>query len=158
MAIAIGLTRGLTTIVDDEDSDVAQIPWYATRYGYAVTNRKGQKRTTVFLHRVILERIVGGPLPPGLETDHINRDRLDNRRENLRAVTRSENQANSERPRGRSGYRGVRQGRAGSWYAQISLAGKKICIGRFASPEAAAKAYDEVARHARGEFARLNNV
>lgn len=55
------------------------------------------KRGDVYLHRMIMERIVGRKLAGREIVDHINRDTTDNRRENLRLVNKSENAANSDR-------------------------------------------------------------
>lgn len=58
-------------------------------YPYALcTHQRDGKERSVRLHRFIMEA------PRGIEVDHINHDTLDNRRENLRLVTKSQNQQN----------------------------------------------------------------
>jgi hypothetical protein len=94
-----------------------------------------------------------GDWPDG-EIDHINRDRADNRWSNLRAASATENRANSKlRADNSSGLRGVVwdfQRRL--WMARI----KNSHIGRFATKEEAARAYDAAAIRLFGDFANLN--
>lgn len=80
--------------IDDSDYElVSQYKWFLIK-GYAVTQkylgggRKNAKYKTIQMHKLINDT------PDGLETDHINRDKLDNRRSNLRSVTKSENMLN----------------------------------------------------------------
>lgn len=99
--------------------------------------------------------------PDGMQTDHINGDRLDNRRANLRICNGMENARNRgvsarhiEIP---SRYKGVSwERRAARWQAQIGCDGKKFHLGLFATEEEAARAYDAKARELHGDFARLN--
>ncbi len=76
--------------------------------------------------------------------DHINRDRLDNRRSNLRDTSTSENQANTKmRSNNASGFRGVSTSSTpdGKWRANICIRGNRRYLGRFETKEAAAAAY-----------------
>ncbi len=89
----IQLTKSKYAIVDADDYDfLMQWRWCIGEDGYAVRGAlksdKLEKRKNILMHRVI------NNTPNGMETDHINGDRLDNRRENLRSVSRSENQRN----------------------------------------------------------------
>lgn len=87
--------------------------------------------------------------------DHANGDPHDNRIENLRACTRSENAANSGmRPTNTSGFRGVRKVK-GRWSAQISRLGKSVYLGTFSSAEGASEAYQVAYREQHREFAKL---
>lgn len=94
--------------------------------------------------------------PPGLEVDHINGDRLDNRRENLRLCTRRQNTRNAK-ARSACGYRGVSHDR-GRWRSRIHHVGvgALVSLGSFDTPEEAARAFDRAARRLHGAFARLN--
>lgn len=149
---------GLFAIVDDDDADrVLAKNWFpAPRRNkiYACANsgswRRGTHRT-ILLHRFIL-----GDLEDGVEVDHINGDGLDNRKENLRVATASENGANRTGYQGRtSKYKGVCFWR-NKWRAQIGIRGTNRHIGSFDNEVDAAKAYDEVAQESFGEFAVLN--
>lgn len=81
----IKLYSGEMVTVDDADFDrLSRYRWHLTGKGYAA--RCPKPGTTVFMHH----EVIGRP-KPGLQTDHINGDKLDNRRENLRHCTPSEN-------------------------------------------------------------------
>lgn len=100
---------------------------------------------------------VDGTYPEG-EVDHINRNRLDDRRSNLRLSTPSQNRANATaRTRNRSGFKGVSISKhTGRWQSILTFEGKRHFLGRFDTPEKAAAAYDDAARVHFGEFAVLN--
>jgi hypothetical protein len=85
---------------------------------------------------------MAGTFPPD-ETDHINRDKTDNRFANLRAVTKSENQHNTNlKITNTSGYKGVHYCKTNKkWRAQIMLNNVHKNIGRFSTPEEASAAY-----------------
>lgn len=106
--------------------------------GYVNINLKTGK---VKAHRVIWE-MFNGKIPDGMEIDHINHDRSDNRIDNLRMVTRSENQKNKSRFKNNtSGISGVTWcSRHCKWRARIMINGKSKHLGRFYTIEAAAKA------------------
>ena len=90
--------------------------------------------------------------------DHINRNGLDNRRNNLRPATKSQNSAN-QRPRsnGTSQYKGVfLKKTTGRWGTRIKADGRSVHLGYFADEIEAAKTYDRAALEAFGEFAYLN--
>lgn len=94
------------------------------------------------------------------EIDHINGVKTDNRIENLRACTSQQNKGNiGLLSSNRSGYKGVSLNkRSGFYHAQIKINGKQIYLGRFSTPEAAARVYNIAAKEHFGEFAYLNNV
>lgn len=104
------------------------------------------------LHRAVLD------LADGKIADHINGNGLDCRRVNLRVCTQKQNTHNRRACRGgTSRYRGVSwRDSEKKWIVQIMVDGKNNWLGRFASEEAAARAYDKLASAAFGEFARLN--
>ena len=168
MATQLPLTKGYTAIVSDEDADLGNHKWFARtgRSGvYACRDVKhGGKQIRIYLHRCILERILGHSIPEGMLADHISRDTLNNKRSNLRLASPSQNIANSRRmkrtaPKLDSPYRGVywipeKQ----KWRAQITVNKKSIYLGYYTEPETAALAYNEAALKHRPQFARLNKV
>lgn len=107
-------------------------------------------------HRVIYA-LMGVDVPEGMEIDHKNRDPWDNRWENLRIATPSQNSYNAlktDRARTEAG-RGLPKGvspQAGRFKAQICINGKKRHIGMYATPEEAAEAYKAAAMPHHGEF------
>lgn len=94
------------------------------------------------------------------EIDHRDRNKLNNRIENLRPCTSSQNKGNIQLlPTNTSGYRGVSlNSRSQKWHAQIKIHGNQTYLGRFDTPEEAALVYNEAAIEHFGEFAFLNNV
>lgn len=95
--------------------------------------------------------------PKGMDVDHKNRNTLDNRKENLRICTRSENMQNSVGKLERNlTYKGVYKTREGRYASRIYQNYKKTHIGVYDTIEDAALAYDQRAIELFGEFARLN--
>lgn len=97
-------------------------------------------------------------VPGAEEVDHINGDTLDNRRSNLRPVTRMQN-ARNQGPKSncKSGFRGVCfDNKRQLWKAEMGLTNKSIYIGRYTTAEEAARAYDEAVYEWAGQYARLN--
>jgi len=128
-------TDGHIFQIDDADHPaVSSHRWRLNRLaGYLSTNVAGRR---VLLHIFLL-----GHAPDGLEWDHWNRDRLDNRRGNFRAVTRAINARNSDPQRNNtSGITGVRKYDARHWEAYIYVQRKFIALGRHATIEGAAAA------------------
>jgi hypothetical protein len=89
-------TQFLIQVSDEDVEYLSQWNWHVTQSGYAARRTKGQP--IVWMHRVVLERM---GFPPGSYecADHINRDRLDNRRDNLRPATFALNAQNREHGR-----------------------------------------------------------
>lgn len=95
--------------------------------------------------------------PKELEVDHINGNRLDNRKENLRICTKSQNLRNQHKTCGSSKYKGVSwRVRANKWESRIYVDGKKLFLGLYSDEEDAAKAYDKAAIQHYKEFAKTN--
>jgi hypothetical protein len=139
--------------VDDADYDaMSAFTWSCNSCGYAVRTiteeiwgEPGKMQRTVYMH----SRIIGTPL--GMDTDHINGDKLDNRRSNLRICTRAENLRNAKRPSlGRP--RGVHR-QDGRWVASVYVNGKAINLGRFPNLSDAVAARKEGEHRYYGEFA-----
>lgn len=149
--VPLGLKR--YALVDEADYLlVSRFRWHKSRAGYAATRASsGRYGRVLLLHRLIL------PVPAGLLTDHVNRNKLDNRRTNLRVATHAQNGYNARKPsNSRTLYRGVSLTLSGRWRARISVDGTAKLLGRFDSPEEAARAHDTAARKFHGEFAVLN--
>ena len=125
-------------IVDADMAEWAsQWRWNAKKGGYATRayQREGV-RVLVFLHREVLGLKTNDPL----QGDHINRNRLDNRRSNLRAVSGAANSQNVSVSRGSSIYRGVSFfKRTGKWCAYVKAGGKRHWFGYFASEHEAGR-------------------
>lgn len=140
----IQLTQNKQAIVDDCLFDyLNQWKWFYNN-GYAV--RKISRGKNLFMHREILN------LPNGVFTDHINRDRLDNRIENLRPCTKAQNSLNQKlRSDNKTGFKGVSK-KGNKWIALIGLKKKRIYLGIFNSPEEASKAYVKASSLYHGEF------
>lgn len=147
----IKLTQGKETIVDDDMFEyLNQWKWHCDSNGYAAryTSSKLGDRRMVLMHRVV------AITPEDMFTDHINRDRLDNRKENLRVCTHSQNQANRNMNKNNtSGHRGVRWDKdRGKWYTSIDCNKETTFLGRFDDPKEAARVYEEKAKELFGEF------
>lgn len=90
------------------------------------------------------------------QVDHIDQNRRNNRIENLRPATQTQNQAN--RSGWSDGYKGVYASPNGRFRAIITVDGKQRSIGTFDSDVEAATAYNDAALEAWGEFAHLNEI
>jgi len=153
----IPLTQGQFAKVEPEDYVwLSQFRWYCNKRphtSYAIRNAgEGKECKKILMHREIMDT------PKHLVCDHINRNGLDNRKQNLRNCTKQENGMNRpSQKNGTSRYKGVCwHRRMKKWVACIKGKGKKSHLGYFVSETSAAKAYDEAAKKYHGEFANLN--
>ncbi len=146
----IPLTQGKFAIVDPEDyGRLNKYKWYASGNREKLYAARAEGRKKVFMHREII------PIPHGMVADHINRDRLDNRKTNLRPATTAQNAYN--RPRNGARFMGLSwDNRRGKWRVRVSRNGKRISVGCFGEKTEAARAYDEAVKKYHGEFAVLN--
>lgn len=153
-SVRVPLTRGMSAVIDTADASlVAGYRWHAHRARttwYARTEtHSGGKKTVLYLHQ-LLAGIAGHGV------DHRDGDGLNNRRSNLRPADAAQNGQNG-RKRRPGLYKGVSWDRSrGKWIAGITVGGKRINAGRFATEEEAAQAYDALAAEHFGPFARLN--
>ena len=154
MAKKIKLSKGKVTIVDDEDYEyLNQWKWYYAQ-GYAVRTINTKPTSRVIMHRALME------CPKNKEVDHINSDKLDNRRSNLRICFPYQNRRNRTKSKGMSSkYKGVafRSNRQ-IWTSTIIVNGKNIYLGYFKNENDAALAYNKAAIKHFGEFAKLNKI
>lgn len=152
----IPLTLGKITIVDAGDYEwlnsfawqamLSRGAWYASRLLW-----EDGKCKRIKMHQAILSTI-DGSVP-----DHKNGNGLDNRRDNLRPATRSQNCGNRRTVVNKSGFKGVSwASKDKKWRARIGVSGKALFLGTFATADEAAHAYDAAALKHFGEFARLN--
>ena len=185
----INLNKGFVTYVDDEDYDLVistpsgekEARWFikfpskkdnSTPYAVKKIESKIQKDfyTKIFgspittyqlsLHRLILK------CGPNDIVDHIDRNGLNNQKNNLRICTPQQNSQNAKiRTDNKTGYKGVRKDprikeASRCWVATIRepTTKKNITIGYYYSKEEAALAYNEMASRLFGEYAYLNNL
>jgi hypothetical protein len=100
-----------------------------------------QVRRKHFLAHRLIWMLVHGPIPPGMEIDHIDHDHTNNRIDNLRLVTRKENMRNQARyPTNKTGVNGVRLLPHGRYQARIHIDGHEKSLGNFKTLEEAAAA------------------
>jgi len=146
-------------IIDTEDlSLIAPHRWTLSKtdgYVYSHCNVKGPK---LIMHRII------NKTPEGMFTDHINHNKQDNRKANLRNATKSQNCCYQRvNPEGTSKYKGVHFMTSMAkyrkpWVAQIVVKGVHHSLGYYPDETSAAIAYNEGAKRLHGEFACLNKV
>ncbi len=150
----IRLTQGKVALVDDEDFDLVNRYQWRFDSGYAKT---GQYKDNT---RHNMAELIKGVLPKGVIWDHIDTNKLNNQKLNLRESTQQQNGLNRGlNKNSTSKMKGVFLcSSTGKWRAQITPNGKKISLGRFTSLEEAALAYNKKAKELFGEFAYQNPV
>lgn len=155
------LTNGKYALVDNDSFDyLNQWNWNMAREGYARRSqymgksKEGKYKSDVLLmHRVIMNP------PKGMIVDHINGDKLDNRRENMRNCSQADNLHNTRNlmRNNTSGYKGVSWDKTNQkWRAYIALNRKQKHLGYFDTKEEAAEAYFVAAKKLFGEYAYQN--
>lgn len=122
---SIGVCKGYTIVDRDKFEKLRVFSWRKDSVGYASTVVKGKP---IRMHKFLIKS------KKNFVTDHINRDRLDNRISNLRVITRKENNLN------RLGI-GVRRTKGGKWNARIRWDGKEKHLGNYDKFVDARKAY-----------------
>lgn len=155
----IPLTHGAVAIVSNEDyKEVSRLSWYLTSHGYAANHTTSG---FVYLHRFV------NNTPDGYSTDHINGNKLDCTRINLRTATQSQNCANASKIKNRtSQFKGVciKPGcgkdptKNVRWIAYITKEGKRTHLGYYATELDAAWAYNIAATGMFGEFSKQNQI
>lgn len=160
--IWVELPCGTKTVISCEDKWITDIfpYWRKNKHGYVgcaryIKTEYGRAREDYQIQRLIIGIV------KGFQVDHVDRDKLNNRRSNLRLATRNENAANKAKSKVMtSKYRGVRFcpkiNKKNQWSAQIGGYGKIQHLGYFKTEDDAAKAYDVAMKEKWGEFAFLN--
>lgn len=146
--------------VDAEDFDnLIQSHWYVWKNKKTFYVSRSQRKSdhgnpkTVLMHREIMGAHIS------LHVDHINRDGLDNRRENLRICTAAQNNMNRRSYKNTSGFRGVTWSKRDKIFcAQIGHSRTKLHLGHFKNKIDAAIAYNKAAIELHGKFAILNII
>lgn len=131
--IPLGKHGANYTIVDVEFSHLDKFKWSLDHYGYAVGVFDGKH---VKLHQLIVGK------KDGHDIDHISRDKLDNRKSNLRHVTHKTNTRNTGLYKhNTSGHKGISWDKSrDKWSVKLQLNGRTINLGRFDDMEEAKKA------------------
>jgi hypothetical protein len=139
---------GFAQVADDDFTHtyLRRFSWRLDAYGYPVRNaprEPGRPRKNVWLHQEVF-RHYHGPVPAGLQIDHINRDKCDNRPDNLRAVTLRVQGANRKPGRrNKTGYVGVTytaRNLSKRWQARIGGNKDPIRLGYYRTAREAADA------------------
>lgn len=156
----IKLTKGKYALVDDSSFEfLSQWSWYAKKdylntFYAARTCRLSGRPKTIRMHRFIVK------CPKNKQVDHVNRDKLDNRIDNLRICSSSQNTANKGlNSTNKSGYKGVHWNSGyNKWAAQIKTNKKIIHLGYFEDKTKAAEAYNKMAIKIFKSFAFINKI
>ena len=151
----IPIGKGIEAIINESDYLlVSPYTWWIgsgrnshTLYACATINGHKTK-----MHRLIMNATKGQIV------DHINGCGIDNRRQNLRLCSHSQNSANMFRMAlGSSRFKGVSWDKVKKrWFAKITVNYKQIALGRYRTEEDAARAYDAAAKTYFGKFANIN--
>ena len=122
---------------------ILQFQWYLGKGNYPITHGTDDK-SIVFGKGVKMHKLLFPNLSQGLVIDHINRNRLDNRIENLRICTRKQNSYNTSK-RNKDNYKGVYKQTNNLWTAKASKDGKIYEIKDIGDEKQAAQVYDMIA-------------
>lgn len=156
----ITLSKGKFALVDNEDYEyLNQWKWHASSSGYASRSKYiGKVPGKNFNKAILMHRLICST-PEDMQTDHIDGNKLNNTRSNLRNVTVSQNQMNSVRKNGNSQYKGVCfHKRDEKFQTNINIGSKQIFVGSYKDEKIAAMAYNLAAIKYFGKFARINTV
>ncbi len=154
----IQLSNGKAAKVDDSDWECLSVYNWQCSHGYASRMTSRPNRTCLRMHRLILD------CKPSEHVDHIDGDKLNNQRDNLRIATRSQNLANMSKHRDalHSRFKGVTYDRHRTngrpWFVRGNANNKSHHVGYFSSEIEAAAAYNEWAIATHGRFARVNQL
>lgn len=145
--------NGRKTQVDDRDFDLlTDHSWSVGNNGYA---RCTHKQKQYLMHDFIM------PPVPGMMVDHKDQNKLNNQRDNLRYVTKSQNMQNQPKTKkNTSGHKGVYFLKSGTrvnrWFAKLVVDGKVHQSNYVATKEEATKLYEQLASKYQGEYKSTN--
>ncbi len=145
--------RRVDVMVDDEDFEfLNQFYWQVDKNNTVKTHKNYTGETLI--HRLIMKP------SKGVEIDHIDGNRLNNQKSNLRFATSSQNKINrGARKDNKSGFKGVSwHKQRNTWTARIMIDGNYKHLGLFKDKLEAAKIYNQYALKHYGEYAWLNKV
>jgi len=149
-------SNGDEILIDTDDYEIVKdYTWWIGAKGYAVTDvRQGDRYKRILMHRLIMEPRAN------MEIDHINHNKIDNRRSNLRECTTKENVRYARtRSDNISGVTGVGfTKRENRWRARIFVDGKEKGLGYYKNKEDAIKARLKAEKKYFGEYAYQANV
>ena len=147
--------KTVPVLLDAEDEHLREkYLWCSSGHGYAKA-WDGETKKFVYLHRLVMNA------PKGLVVDHINRDRADCRRANLRLANRAGNALNAKKKKCRAAH--------GKYSRHVGVAWNDGCkrwvatyrgkyLGVFVDEDSAALAYNAAALADNNEFARFNTL
>ncbi len=149
----INISDKHSTFVDNEDyQKLSQYKWHILSMGggkYPAVYRQNGKQI-IYMHRQIMET------PINLIVDHIDHNRLNNQKSNLRNCSRSQNAQNMM---DNGEYQGVHWDTTHKKYrSRIRVSGARKHLGYFNNPSEAAICYNKAASKFYGEYARLNRI
>jgi hypothetical protein len=155
----IQLPSGAKAMVDDEDFDeLSKCKWRSDRCGYARRHQtlEDGRRITQHMHRMIMGLQYGDKR----YVDHIDGNRLNNQRSNLRLCSFAQNMMNKGiSPKNTTGLKGVARTKSGKrWRSFIHISQKQVYLGTFDSREEAHAAYCRAAKELHGEFANTGEI
>ena len=148
--------NGTKILVDAEDlPELLTYCWNVATCGYAYAANWKNNNKRIAMHRLLM-----GVTDSNLTVDHINGDKLDNRKSNLRVCTLAQNHSNKGKGKtNTSGYKGVTlHKQTNTWCAKIYVNGRSICIGYYKDKVRAAIAYNKAAVEYNGEYAHQNPI
>jgi len=148
-------TNGFEVIIDDDwYDDITSVRWSAAaanqKYIKTIYKNHDGVWVNVYLHRLIIGANRGETV------DHINGNTYDNRRENLRICSKSQNGFNrGPNKNNLAGFKGVQlRSDKKKWMARINVMGKAFYLGCFDTKELASEAYKEASKRLHGEFGK----